>query len=39
MRSEMVGTNLVGVWLEFVPKGKLLKFHHVELEINSGGGG
>ena len=37
IRSEMVATNLVGVWLEFAPKGKLQKFHHVELEITSGG--
>lgn len=37
IRSEMVATNLVGVWLEFVPKGKLEKFHHVDLEISSGG--
>jgi hypothetical protein len=37
IRSEMVATNLVGVWLEFAPKGELQKFHHVELEVTSGG--
>jgi hypothetical protein len=33
IRSQLVATNVVGVWLEFAPKGKLEKFHHVELEI------
>ena len=37
IRSDMLASNLVGVWLEFAPKGKLQKFHHVELEISSGG--
>jgi hypothetical protein len=33
---ETVGTNQVGVRLEFVPKGKLQTFSSVELEITSG---
>jgi hypothetical protein len=37
IRTESVGTNQVGVWLEFIPKGKLQNFDHVELEITTGG--
>src|SRR5437773_275877 len=36
IRTEMVGTNQVGVWLEFAPKGKLETFSSVQLEITSG---
>jgi hypothetical protein len=36
IRTEMVGTNQVGVWLEFAPKGKLQTFSSVKLEIGSG---
>jgi hypothetical protein len=36
IRTEMVGTNQVGVWLEFAPKGKLQTFSSVQLEIASG---
>jgi hypothetical protein len=36
IRTEMVGTNQVGIWLEFAPKGKLQTFRSVELEIGSG---
>jgi len=36
IRTEMVGTNQVGVWLEFAPKGKLQTFSSVQLEITSG---
>ncbi|MGZ4971396.1 MAG: hypothetical protein ACXWDN_01450 [Limisphaerales bacterium] len=36
MRAQMVGTNQVGVWLEFAPKGKLKTFSSVQLEIMSG---
>ena len=35
IRTEAVGTNQVGVWLEFVPKGKLRTFSSVQLEITS----
>lgn len=35
--AKRVGTNLVGVWLEFAPKGKLRTFSSVNLEISSGG--
>ena len=35
IRTEMVGTNQVGVWLEFAPKGKLQTFSSVKLEIGS----
>ncbi len=34
--AKMVGTNQAGVWLEFVPKGKLKAFSSVTLEITSG---
>ena len=34
--AKMVGTNQVGVWLEFAPKGKLQTFSSVSLEISSG---
>lgn len=37
IRSEIVATNQFGVWFEFAPKGKLQNFHHVELEVTSGG--
>ena len=37
IRTETVGTNQVGVWLEFSPKGKLKTFSSVQLEITSGG--
>jgi len=36
IRTEAVGTNQVGVWLEFAPKGKLRTFSSVQLEITSG---
>ena len=36
IRTETVGTNQVGVWLEFAPKGKLQTFSSVQLEISSG---
>ena len=36
IRTEMVGTNQVDVWLEFAPKGKLQTFSSVQLEITSG---
>jgi len=36
IRTEMVATNQVGVWLEFTPKGKLQTFSSVQLEISSG---
>jgi uncharacterized protein YbaA (DUF1428 family) len=36
IRTEMVGTNQVGVWLQFTPKGKLQTFSSVQLEITSG---
>ncbi len=36
IRTEMIGTNRVGVWLEFAPKGKLQTFSSVQLEITSG---
>ena len=36
IRSETVGTNQIGVWLEFSPRGKLAHFHHGELEVASG---
>jgi hypothetical protein len=36
IRAEAVGTNQVGVWLEFAPKGKLRTFGSVQLEIKSG---
>ncbi len=36
IRTEAVGTNQVGVRLEFVPKGKLRTFSSVQLEITSG---
>jgi uncharacterized protein YbaA (DUF1428 family) len=36
IRTETVGTNQVGVWLEFTPKGKLQTFSSVQLEITSG---
>ena len=36
IRTEVVGTNQVGVWLEFAPKGKLQTFSSVQLEIASG---
>jgi hypothetical protein len=35
IRTELVGTNEVGVWLEFAPKGKLQTFSSVKLEIGS----
>jgi len=34
--AKMVGTNQVGVWLEFAPKGKLQTFSSMTLEITSG---
>jgi hypothetical protein len=34
--AKMVGTNQVGVWLEFAPKGRLQNFSSVTLEITSG---
>jgi hypothetical protein len=34
--GKVVGTNEVGVWLEFAPKGKLQGFSSVTLEITSG---
>jgi hypothetical protein len=37
IRSEVVGTNQIGVWLEFSPRGKLERFNHGELEVSSGG--
>lgn len=37
IRTETVGTNQVGVWLEFKPKGKLQTFSSVQLEITAGG--
>lgn len=37
IRSEIVGTNTLTVWLEFLPHGKLEHFRHGELEISSGG--
>ena len=36
IRTETVGTNQVGVRLEFIPKGKLQTFSSVQLEITSG---
>lgn len=36
IRTETIGTNQVGVWLEFTPKGKLQTFSSVQLEITSG---
>jgi hypothetical protein len=33
--AKMVGTNQVGIWLEFAPKGALQKFSSVTLEITS----
>ena len=36
MRTQMVGPNQVGVWLEFTPKGKLQTFSSAQLEITSG---
>ncbi|SPE58636.1 hypothetical protein SBV1_2760011 [Verrucomicrobia bacterium] len=36
IRTEMVDTNQVGVWLEFAPTGKLQTFSSVALEIGSG---
>src|SRR5512133_1075072 len=36
IRTEAAGTNQVGVWLEFAPKGKLATFSSVQLEITSG---
>jgi uncharacterized protein YbaA (DUF1428 family) len=36
IRTKTVGTNQVGVWLEFTPKGKLQTFSSVLLEITSG---
>ena len=36
IRTEVVGTNEVGVWLQFAPKGKLKTFSSVQLEITSG---
>jgi hypothetical protein len=36
IRSEIVGTNQFGVWLEFSPHGALERFHHGELDISSG---
>ena len=36
IRTEAVGTNQVGVWLEFTPKGKLRTLSSVQLEITSG---
>ena len=35
IRSETVGTNQIGVWLQFTPKGKLQTFSSVQLEISS----
>ena len=35
IRIQTVGTNQVGVWLEFAPKGKLQAFSSVRLEIRS----
>jgi hypothetical protein len=35
IRSEVVGTNQMGVWLEFSPRGKLAHFSHGELEVAS----
>lgn len=37
IRTQIVGTNQVGVWLEFTPKGKLQTFSSVQLEMTSGG--
>lgn len=36
IRTKEVGTNQVGVWLEFAPKGKLQNFTSIKLEISSG---
>jgi hypothetical protein len=36
MHAQVVGTNQVGVWLEFTPKGKLQTFSSVQLDITSG---
>ena len=36
IRTEVVGTNQVGVSLEFAPKGKLQTFSSVQLEITVG---
>jgi hypothetical protein len=33
---KMVGTNQLGIWLEFAPKGELQTFTSVKLEITSG---
>jgi hypothetical protein len=35
--SEVVGTNLIGVRLEFSRRGELEHFHHGELEVASNG--
>ena len=37
IRSEVVATNQIGVWLEFSPHGKLAHFSHGELQVASGG--
>jgi hypothetical protein len=36
IRSETVGINQIGVWLEFSPHGKLAHFSHGELAVASG---
>jgi len=36
IRSETVGINQIGVWLEFSPRGKLAHFSHGELAVASG---
>ena len=38
IRMETVGTNQVGVWLDFAPKGKLQDVGSVQLEIASAEG-
>jgi hypothetical protein len=35
VRTKVVGTNQVGVWLEFAPKGRLQNFCHADLAIGS----
>jgi hypothetical protein len=36
VRSKMIGTNAVYVWLEFKTKGELKDFQHAQLEITAG---
>src|SRR3974390_548941 len=39
IRTELVATKQVGVWLEFAPKGRLREFGFANLEIASPEGG